>query len=157
MRLGQKPVTRDSKKDTVTFRIREVTKEESTNETDLMFEKVKPYLDDGYTLYSALKIIMGRRPHSNARWYKDLREYCREQGYDVGKKYIKRYNGRKIKYYYSTSPYNKSFKIQRTINHRRITFGIVSGEGTAKAVVERLNQIEWDESQFDEIRKEFGV
>lgn len=139
------------------FTIREVTKEESRNETELMFKKVEPYLKDGYGLFSALREVMGMNPPASKRWYKDLKEYCWEQGYDTGRKYGKGYKTKMGKCYYPTSPFSNRFSIYKTVNYEKRYFGIVDSEGKAKAIVQRLNQINWDESQFDKIKKEFGV
>ena len=51
-------------------------------ETQRLFHKVKPYLDQGYGLWSAAKKVTGKEAcNSRNGWYRDLIEYCNSHGY----------------------------------------------------------------------------
>ena len=59
------------------------TKEREQETIDL-FNKAKPYLDDGFSYRSALIKLLGKEPNSNfsqMRWYKDFMEYADAQDY----------------------------------------------------------------------------
>ena len=59
------------------------TKEREQEIVDL-FNKAKPYLDDGFSYRSALQKILGKEPNSNfsqMRWYKDFVDYADAHGY----------------------------------------------------------------------------
>ena len=59
------------------------TKERKQEIIDL-FNKAKPYLDDGFSYRSAVIKALGLNPnnsHGNAKWYKDFVEYADAHGY----------------------------------------------------------------------------
>ena len=59
------------------------TKEREQETIDL-FNKAKPYLDDGFSYRSAVIKALGLNPinsHGNAKWYKDFVEYADAHGY----------------------------------------------------------------------------
>ena len=59
------------------------TKEREQEIIDL-FNKAKPYLDDGCSYRLALQKILGKKPtcsFGNARWYKEFIEYADAHGY----------------------------------------------------------------------------
>ena len=54
------------------------------NETRLLFNECKPYLDKGYGFYKTLKIVKDLPETGgigNRSWYKRFREYAISQGY----------------------------------------------------------------------------
>ena len=62
----------------------ERTDKDLENETRELFEKIKPYLDDGVSFTKAL-INVGKGRNTRSRWYKDIREYTIQQGYEIKK------------------------------------------------------------------------
>lgn len=62
----------------------ERTDKDLENETRELFEKIKPYLDDGVSFTRAL-INVGKGRNTRSRWYKDIREYTIQQGYEIKK------------------------------------------------------------------------
>ena len=59
------------------------TKEREQEIIDL-FNKAKPYLDDGCSYRSALQKVLGKKPtisFGGARWYKEFMEYADVHGY----------------------------------------------------------------------------
>ena len=63
--------------------ISQSTKEREQETIDL-FNKAKPYLDDGFSYRSAVIKALGLNPNlhrSNARWYRDFIEYADAHGY----------------------------------------------------------------------------
>jgi hypothetical protein len=64
------------------------TTAERNQETRELFQQVKPYLDKGYGLWSAVREIKGTPPSNPyGGWYKDLKNYAIAQGYDyIGNK-----------------------------------------------------------------------
>lgn len=59
------------------------TKEREQETIDL-FNKAKPYLDDGFSYRSALQKFLGKKPSCSfggARWYKEFVEYADAHGY----------------------------------------------------------------------------
>ena len=59
------------------------TKEREQETIDL-FNKAKPYLDDGCSYRLAIMKVLGLKPtcsFSDARWYKDFVEYADAHGY----------------------------------------------------------------------------
>ena len=59
------------------------TKEREQETIDL-FQKAKPYLDEGFSYRSALQKLLGKKPScsfSGARWYKEFIEYADAHGY----------------------------------------------------------------------------
>ena len=57
------------------------TTEERKEEIKQLYQECKPYLDKGYRLSEAIKIVkkMDYAPYSQA-WYKDLQRYIKEMG-----------------------------------------------------------------------------
>ena len=62
----------------------ERTEEDIENETKELFQAIKPYLDDGVSFTRAL-INVGKGRNTRSRWYKDIREYTIQQGYEIKK------------------------------------------------------------------------
>ena len=63
--------------------ISQSTKEREQETIDL-FNKAKPYLDDGCSYRSAIIKALGLNPNhpsSNAKWYRDFIEYADAHGY----------------------------------------------------------------------------
>ena len=63
--------------------ISQSTKERKQEIIDL-FNKAKPYLDDGCSYRLALQKVLGKKPtcgFGNARWYKEFIEYADAHGY----------------------------------------------------------------------------
>ena len=59
------------------------TKERKQETIDL-FNKAKPYLDDGFSYGSALQKVLGKKPtwsFGGASWYKEFMEYADAHGY----------------------------------------------------------------------------
>lgn len=52
-------------------------------ETRELFEQCKPYLDDGYSLAGAVKLVtrVNHQSFCRRKWYMDLREYAESMGY----------------------------------------------------------------------------
>ena len=68
------------------------TTEERNQETRLLFNQIRPYLDKGYNYTSALKRIGRLGTHHKVyqtAWFRDLKEYGATQGYPY-----KDYNGK---------------------------------------------------------------
>ena len=51
-------------------------------ETINLFNKIKPYLDDGYSFTRALKLCGYTVYNYKSGWFKHLIDYARTQGYD---------------------------------------------------------------------------
>ena len=63
--------------------ISQSTKEREQEIIDL-FNKAKPYLDDGFSYRSALRKVLGKKPtysFGGASWYKEFVEYADAHGY----------------------------------------------------------------------------
>ena len=63
--------------------ISQSTKEREQETIDL-FNKAKPYLDDGFSYRAALIKVLGKEPNSSfssAKWYEDFMEYADAHGY----------------------------------------------------------------------------
>ena len=59
------------------------TKEREQEIIDL-FNKTKPYLDDGFSYRSALQKVLGKKPtcsFGGASWYKEFMDYADAHGY----------------------------------------------------------------------------
>ena len=57
---------------------------EREQETINLFNKAKPYLDDGCSYRLALQKVLGKKPSSSfggASWYKEFVEYADAHGY----------------------------------------------------------------------------
>ena len=68
----------------MSFKVISQSTKEREQETIDLFNKAKPYLDDGFSYRSALIKILGKEPNSSfsdARWYKDFVEYADAHGY----------------------------------------------------------------------------
>ena len=65
------------------FNLVERSQEDIDKETKELFEEVKPSLDKGHNLYSAVKELKKvRYVRTHCAWYRRLEEYCKEQGYE---------------------------------------------------------------------------
>ena len=52
-------------------------------ETKALYEKCLPYLNKGYSLYTAVQQVDTRQPNNTRNgWYRDLIDYAESQGYD---------------------------------------------------------------------------
>lgn len=62
---------------------------EREKEVKELFEKIKPYLDKGYTYRASVKIIgkasKNTSVHVTGGWFKDLKDYGESQGYEYKK------------------------------------------------------------------------
>ena len=68
------------------------TKEREQETIDL-FNKAKPYLDDGCSYRLALQKVLGKKPtcsFGGARWYKEFMEYADAHGYSKAEYRYKR-------------------------------------------------------------------
>ena len=68
------------------IKVIETSTAERKQETIDTFQKVKPYLDRGYSLHQAAVKATGRNV-TNVKngWYRDLIEYAESQGYEYHK------------------------------------------------------------------------
>ena len=72
--------------------ISQSTKEREQEIIDL-FNKAKPYLDDGCSYRLALQKVLGKKPtcsFGGARWYKEFIEYADAHGYPKSEYIYKR-------------------------------------------------------------------
>ena len=68
------------------------TKEREQETIDL-FNKAKPYLDEGFSYRSALQKVLGKKPtcsFGGASWYKEFVEYADAHGYPKAEYIYKR-------------------------------------------------------------------
>ena len=68
----------------MSFKVISQSTKEREQETIDLFNKAKPYLDDGCSYRSALQKLLGKKPtcsFSDARWYKDFVEYADAHSY----------------------------------------------------------------------------
>ena len=66
------------------FKVISQSTKEREQETIDLFNKAKPYLDDGFSYRLAIIKASGREPNSSfssARWYDDFMEYADAHGY----------------------------------------------------------------------------
>ena len=65
------------------------TTAERKEETRQLFLRLKPLMDNGYTLSKAVKQELNIKHNAfyNNAWYKDLRKHCIEQGVNPRGKY----------------------------------------------------------------------
>lgn len=66
------------------FKVISQSTKEREQETIDLFNKAKPYLDEGFSYCSALQKLLGKKPScsfSGARWYKEFVEYADAHGY----------------------------------------------------------------------------
>lgn len=66
------------------FKVISQSTKEREQETIDLFNKAKPYLDDGCSYRSAVIKALGLNPnyyHSNAKWYRDFIDYADAHGY----------------------------------------------------------------------------
>ena len=66
------------------FKVISQSTKEREQETIDLFNKAKPYLDDGCSYRSAVIKALGLKPnyfHSNAKWYRDFMDYADAHGY----------------------------------------------------------------------------
>ena len=68
------------------IKVIEQTTAERKQETVDIFQKVKPYLDRGYSLRQAVLKVSDRNiTNVKNGWYRDLIDYCESQGYEYHK------------------------------------------------------------------------
>ena len=68
----------------MSFKVISQSTKEREQETIDLFNKVKPYLDEGCGYRSAVRKALGlnpNHPRSNAKWYRDFIEYADAHGY----------------------------------------------------------------------------
>ena len=68
----------------MSFKIISQSTKEREQETIDLFNKAKPYLDDGCSYRSAVIKALGLNPNhhrSNAKWYRDFIDYADAHGY----------------------------------------------------------------------------
>ena len=66
------------------FKVISQSTKEREQETIDLFNKAKPYLDDGFSYRSALQKVLGKKPtvsFGGARWYTEFIEYADAHGY----------------------------------------------------------------------------
>ena len=66
------------------FKVISQSTKEREQETIDLFNKAKPYLDDGFSYRLAVIKALGLNPNNslgNARWYRDFIEYADAHGY----------------------------------------------------------------------------
>lgn len=66
------------------FKVISQSTKEREQETIDLFNKAKPYLDDGCSYRSALQKVLGKKStcyFGGARWYKEFVEYADAHGY----------------------------------------------------------------------------
>ena len=66
------------------FKVISQSTKEREQETIDLFNKAKPYLDDGFSYRLAIMKLLGLNPNSRfsaRRWYKDFVEYADAHGY----------------------------------------------------------------------------
>ena len=72
------------------FKVISQSTKEREQETIDLFNKTKPYLDEGCSYRLALQKVLGKKPtisFGGARWYKEFVEYANAHGYPK-KEYI---------------------------------------------------------------------
>ena len=66
------------------FKVISQSTKEREQETIDLFNKAKPYLDDGFSYRLALQKVLGKKPtcsFGGSRWYKEFVEYADAHGY----------------------------------------------------------------------------
>ena len=75
------------------FKVISQSTNEREQETIDLFNKTKPYLDDGFSYRLALQKVLGKKPSCSfggASWYKEFVEYADAHGYSKEKYRYKR-------------------------------------------------------------------
>ena len=75
------------------FKVISQSTKEREQETIDLFNKAKPYLDDGFSYRSALQKVLGKKPtcsFSNRGWYKEFMKYADAHGYSKSEYRYKR-------------------------------------------------------------------
>ena len=68
----------------MSFKVISQSTKEREQETIDLFNKIKPYLNEGFSYRSAIIKALGLNPNNsfgNARWYRDFIEYADAHGY----------------------------------------------------------------------------
>jgi hypothetical protein len=66
----------------MTIRVIQQTTAERNQETQELFQQIRPYLDQGYGYYTAVRKATGRTPNNYKNgWYRALIDYGETQGY----------------------------------------------------------------------------
>ena len=66
----------------MSIRVIQQSSSEREAATRELFLKCKPYLDEGYGLWYAVRAVTGKRiTNSKNGWYRHLRKYVESQGY----------------------------------------------------------------------------
>ena len=68
----------------MSFKVISLSTKEREQETIDLFNKAKPYLDDGCSYRSALQKLLGKKPSNSfgsASWYKEFIDYADAHGY----------------------------------------------------------------------------
>ena len=77
----------------MSFKVISQSTKEREQETIDLFNKAKPYLDDGFSYRSALQKVLGKKPtcsFGGASWYKEFVDYADAHGYSKEKYRYKR-------------------------------------------------------------------
>ena len=68
----------------MSFKVISQSTKEREQETIDLFNKVKPYLDDGFSYRLAIMKVLGKKPSNSfggASWYKEFIDYADAHGY----------------------------------------------------------------------------
>ena len=77
----------------MTFKVISQSTKEREQEIIDLFNKAKPYLDDGFSYRLALQKVLGKKPtcsFGGASWYKEFVEYADAHGYPKSEYIYKR-------------------------------------------------------------------
>lgn len=59
--------------------------------------------------------------------------------------------------YYNYDKIWKRYRISKTINKKRVSYGTYETEEEAQMVVAELKKVDWDKSQLTDIKKRLGI
>ena len=59
----------------------ESTTDDRNTEIKKLFNKIKPFLDQGFSYNQAYEFALDKKPSTSRAWWRDLLQYGREQGY----------------------------------------------------------------------------
>jgi len=68
----------------VTIKVISQSTSERNNETKELFRQCKIYLDNGYSLTQSVRLVKELNYNTgfqNRRWFKDLKDYAKTEGY----------------------------------------------------------------------------
>ena len=133
----------------------ERTDKDFDDEIRQMFMQIKPDLDNGVRITTALAKI-GRKP-CKSRWYRELRDIVTQNGYEV-----KRRGGRPpkkspINPLYCIYRHGRKFKVQTTVGYNHYYKGLYSSLDDAIRVRDWHNMHGWEDDNLDECHRELGI